>query len=279
MDITQNTCYTYRKKRVPYEELTLADDFMFCKVMQNEELCKELLQRILCIPIEKIVYTDSQKVLDDTVDGKSVRLDVYVKDKKHTVYDIEMQTSNTKELPKRSRYYHACIDKSQLSKGKTYNYLTDTYVIFICTFDLFGKGLAKYSFDSLSREDPSIELQDGRHTIFVNTNGKSDVPKLQEVLHYLNTGDFSDDSEFLSELDLEVRSASKNAQWKEEYDMLIAREQVLREEGREEGRQEGRNEERIALVKIALTEETPETVSKMLHIPLDEVLKIKFDEI
>ncbi len=279
MDIKTNICYTYRKKRVPYEELTLADDFMFCKVMQNAELCKELLQRILRIPIEKIVYTDSQNVLDDTVDGKSVRLDVYVKDEKHTIYDIEMQTSNTRELPKRSRYYHSCIDKSQLSKGKTYNYLTDSYVIFICTFDLFHQGLAKYSFDSLCREDTSIKLDDGRHTIFVNANGETDDPELREFLHYLNTGDFSDDSEFLSDLDLEVQSASKNVQWKEEYDMLIAREQVLREEGREEGRKVGRNEERIALVKIALTEGTPETVSKMLHIPLDEVLKIKFDRI
>ena len=35
MDNTQNSCYT-RRKRVPFEELTLADDFLFCKVMQNK---------------------------------------------------------------------------------------------------------------------------------------------------------------------------------------------------------------------------------------------------
>lgn len=44
MDNTQNSCYTKRK---PFEELTLADDFLFCKVMQNKRLCKELLEIIL----------------------------------------------------------------------------------------------------------------------------------------------------------------------------------------------------------------------------------------
>ena len=39
MDITKEGCYT-TSRRVSFEELTIADDFMFCKVMQNEELCK-----------------------------------------------------------------------------------------------------------------------------------------------------------------------------------------------------------------------------------------------
>lgn len=34
------------------------------------------------------------------MDTRSIRLDVYVKDEKETVYDIEMQTTNTKELQK-----------------------------------------------------------------------------------------------------------------------------------------------------------------------------------
>ena len=129
MDTIQKSCYTYCR-RVPFEELTLADDFLFCKVMQNEKLCKELLEIILHVKIDKIEYTESQKVLDDVIDEKSIRMDVYVQDDKHTIYDIEMQTSNTTELPKRSRYYHSCIDKSQIVKGERYNALRKTYVRF-----------------------------------------------------------------------------------------------------------------------------------------------------
>ena len=74
--------------------------------MQDAELCTELLQRILPeLDIDHIEYPETQKSIISDADAKSVRLDVYVKDGKDTVYDIEMQASDTKELPKRSRYY------------------------------------------------------------------------------------------------------------------------------------------------------------------------------
>ena len=63
--------------------------------------------------------------------------------------------------------------------------------------------------------------------------------------------------------------------------MLLAREQLLIEEGRKEGRAEGRKEgaekERILLIKHALQGCTPEDVSKLLGIPLHEILKVAHD--
>ncbi|MDU3181763.1 MAG: Rpn family recombination-promoting nuclease/putative transposase [Lachnospiraceae bacterium] len=240
MDITKENCYNYHRN-IPYEKLTLADDFMFFKVMQNEKLCKELLEIILGVEIEKIVYNEGQKVFKDTFDGKSVRLDVYLKDANHTVYDLEMQTTHTKELPKRTRYYHSIIDRGQLKAGKTYNDLTDSYVIFICTFDLFGLGIAKYSFESICEENKKLHLQDGHHTIFINAEGITNNKKLKEFLDYLQKGIVSN-SPFVKELDDAVKNAAVNAEWKEEYEMLVAREQVLVAQGREEGRSEGRAE-------------------------------------
>ncbi|MEH2957408.1 Rpn family recombination-promoting nuclease/putative transposase [Candidatus Merdisoma sp. JLR.KK006] len=98
-------------KQKNWEELGISNDFLFGKVMQNPELCKELLQRILPdLNIERIEYPELQKNINVDMDAHSVRLDVYVKDDKETVYDIEMQVSDTKELPKRSRYYQGMID-------------------------------------------------------------------------------------------------------------------------------------------------------------------------
>lgn len=37
-------------------------------------------------------------------------MDVYVEDDNNTVFDIEMQTTKQKDLPKRSRYYQGMID-------------------------------------------------------------------------------------------------------------------------------------------------------------------------
>lgn len=124
-----------------WEELGISNDFLFGKVMQDTELCKELLQRILPdLDIERIEYPELQKSINIDMDARSVRLDVYVKDDRETVYDIEMQVSDTKELPKRSRYYQGMIDLQLIDAGQHYKKLNKSYIIFICPFDLYGKG-------------------------------------------------------------------------------------------------------------------------------------------
>ena len=94
-----------------WEALGIANDFLFGKVMQEPELCKELLHRILPdLEIDRIEYPELQKGIRPDIDAKSVRLDVYVRDGKGTVYDIEMQVADTKELAGRTRYYQSLID-------------------------------------------------------------------------------------------------------------------------------------------------------------------------
>lgn len=93
-----------------WEELELKDDFMFAKVMRNKTICKKMLEKILNIRIRDIEFPEEQKTIDMTVDGKSIRLDVYVEDDIHTVYDVEMQAANKGDLRKRSRYYQGMID-------------------------------------------------------------------------------------------------------------------------------------------------------------------------
>ena len=94
---------TRKYKRL--EELEIWDDFMFGAVMSNKELCKHLLEIILQKKIKDIRYTELQKAINLQYDAKSIRLDVYVEDDTESVYNIEIQTTNEKNLPKRSRYY------------------------------------------------------------------------------------------------------------------------------------------------------------------------------
>ena len=74
----------------PFEELTIADDFMFCKVMECEPICKEFLEMLFGTKIEKITYLSSQNSITTNSGAKTVRLDVLVKDQAGTSYDIEM---------------------------------------------------------------------------------------------------------------------------------------------------------------------------------------------
>ena len=251
MDIENKKCYNNERgeARISFEQLTLADDFMFFKVMQDENLCRQLLEVILNKPIEKIVYVKNQESAQTTYDAKCIRMDVYVKDKNHTIYNIEMQNRNTKELPQRTRYYHSTVDQTQLKRGQDYSKLPDSYVIFICTFDLFGVGFGKYTFEPVCIEDKNIHLCDGSHTIFVNAKGVADDQKLQEFIDYLRTGKVSE-SLFIKQLDDAVKVASHNAKWREEYEMLIMQEQYLLNQGREEGREEERENHFKSIMKL-----------------------------
>ena len=138
------------------EDLTITDDFMFGAVMRNPNLCKPLLELVLGVKIRKIEYPELQKVIDARYGSKAVRLDVYVEDEAGTVYDVEIQTTRKKHLPKRMRYYQGIIDLNILEKGDDYSALRKSFVIFICTYDPFGKGRWIYTFENRCREAPHL---------------------------------------------------------------------------------------------------------------------------
>ena len=110
-----------KSDNIVWEELGISNDFLFGKVMQDAQLCKELLQRILPgLKIDHVEYPEGQKTICPDADAKSIRMDVYVRDGKGTVYDIEMQVADTGELPKRARYYQGMVDLQLIDKGEHY---------------------------------------------------------------------------------------------------------------------------------------------------------------
>ncbi len=50
--------------------------------------------------------------------------------------------------------------------------MNDSYIIFICLSDLFGKGRYRYSFENICKEDTEVMLNDGAKKIFLNADGK-----------------------------------------------------------------------------------------------------------
>ena len=94
----------------PLEELTLMDDYMFSAVMRNKVNLKPLLECILNVTIREIDYVESQKTEKNGYRSKGIRLDLYVKDTDEQIYNVEVQTSSKRNLPKRMRYYQSVID-------------------------------------------------------------------------------------------------------------------------------------------------------------------------
>ena len=83
--------------------------------MSDNEIWKELLERLLEIDIEKIEMPENQKTIDLLLESKGIRLDIYVKDESNTVYNVEMQRGKHRNIPKRLRYYQGNIDLDLIS--------------------------------------------------------------------------------------------------------------------------------------------------------------------
>ena len=72
-----------------FDELTIRDNFLFQHVMRNERLCKHLIEKFLNIQIRSLQYQSFEKTIDLRLEGKSIRLDVFVEDNEGRVYDTK----------------------------------------------------------------------------------------------------------------------------------------------------------------------------------------------
>ncbi|MBD5097573.1 MAG: Rpn family recombination-promoting nuclease/putative transposase [Lachnospiraceae bacterium] len=256
-----------------FEELEFKDDFMFGVIMRNPRYCKPFLETILGIKISNIKYPKTQETIDITANSKSVRLDVYVEDEKDTVYNIEMQVTINKNLPKRARYYQGMIDLNILEKGEDYKNLKRSFVIFICTFDLFGKGRHIYTFENRCLQDYEIDLGDETTKIILNTKGTMDdvSTEMKNLLDYID-GQASSDK-FTKELETAVKTIKDNERWRVEYMTLEMREKELLEQGMEYGMEQGM--EQTALRMLQVGELSVEKIALYSGLDIEKVLELK----
>ena len=207
-----------------FQNLDLSNAFLFSTIAQDAESCQMIVQMALSRKIPKVKVHTEHAVLYSS-DYKSIRLDVYGTDELDVFYDIEAQNQNEGNLPKRSRYYQAKLDVASLKPGQDFNDLKPLYIIFICTFDPFGKGFYRYTFEPRCKEKPDMILEDETCRIFLNTKGKNDknVPKeLVDFLHYMenSTDQFVESTQTeptVKKLHEKVKQVKSNANLEAKY--------------------------------------------------------------
>ena len=152
-------------KRTPFEQLPITDRFMFAMVFSHKEIAKPFLEAVLGIKIHELRDPEPEKTVEVSPFYKGIRYDVFVKElgpdgETLRSFDIEMQMEDTKEIPKRTRYYQAMCDSEALNKGEVYYNLKELYIVFLCPEDIFEHGRAVYRFKNLEIDNPKIELGD-----------------------------------------------------------------------------------------------------------------------
>lgn len=236
-DVPQNLLEELKKVwKQEWKKLTLADDFIFSRVMQNVEICKEVLELLLKINITKIEYPTVQKVFQSLKNSKGIRLDVYVQETGgQRVFDIEIQTVITKEEALRARYYQGMLDLDNLLKGNDYTELPQTYIIFLCMKDPFGLNLPVYHKQSFIDPDNRHSYDDKTKKIFYNVGRYQDVedPKIRRFLGYLKKKETSD--KLTRRLDQMVEELKAIEMGFSDYIAIRQREFDWLRQGKEEG--------------------------------------------
>jgi len=264
------------------KKVDFTDKFMFAHVMRNSKVCMEFLEYLLpWLKIDRIEYVDTkllvkpdvEKTMEYARDKHGVRLDAYVDDGK-SVYNIEMQAEKKGTPPQRARFNQSHMDLNQLERSTDYEQLRPSYVIFVCKYDPFDKGLYQYSFEDVCQEDPSLKLNDGAYKIFFNTAGTIGTisDRLKDLLGYINNAKEFPVEEtkraLIKEIDQIVEEANHDADWRRAYMMYQMELLDERKEGRAEGKLEGKLED----AKAMLIDHLPiEQIVRYTGLPLYEI--------
>ena len=153
-------------------ELILMDD-IFMRIVLKDRKCTEfILQTILQKPDLKVKTQSIQSDLKN-LQGRSLILDCLCSDTKGTIYNIEVQNDSHGASPKRARYHSGLIDMHILKKGKTFENLPESYVIFICAKDILKENKQIYHISRTIQESGS-KFPDQSEIIYLNTSKDSE---------------------------------------------------------------------------------------------------------
>ena len=233
----------------------LSDNYLFAKVMEDRDLCRRVLEEILQVPIRNVVFVNTEESVRILPESKGIRMDVYVNDEEGTVYNVEMQTGDNDNLPKRARYYQDTMDLDLISTGQDYLKLKKSFVIFVCTFALFGMDRHIYTFVNTCQEEKDLKLGDETIKLFLSTCGKiDDISRdLQEFLIYVeNTTDETAErsaSRLVKDIHHRVREIKDTRKYQVEYMTLYMHEQDIERRALAKGRAEGREEGRLDVLR------------------------------
>ena len=254
-----------------FDELTIQDDFMFYKLMQDPLLCKKVLQTVLGRRIGGIITLKRQEIIDNSYGAKGVRLDVVAKDDEKKLYNVEMQMSNDSSLVYRLRYYQGSLDVAALDKGQDYDELPQTIIIFLCNGDMLGRGLPICTIKKYCVED-GIIVDDGTKQIVINYSlyDLIEDEELKAFCRYCKTNEIS--SELTKEIDMEVNAIKQNERARQEYSFLFNRYPDYIQKAMKEGEKKGIAQGRFETARNCLSLNLPvETIAKITGLTKEEI--------
>ena len=227
-------------------ELILMDD-IFMRIVLKDRKCTEfILQTILQKPDLKVKTQSIQSDLKN-LQGRSLILDCLCSDTKGTVYNIEVQNDSHGASPKRARYHSALIDMHILKKGKTFETLPESYVIFICAKDILKENKQIYHISRTVHESGS-KFPDQSEIIYLNTSKSSDNELGMLIKDFYTKDPKKMHSKVLAKRVADLKE-NKNIE-KGEHDAMTTYYDRLKKQWEKEGMVKGKEESESKMAKL-----------------------------
>ncbi len=200
---------------------------------------------------------------------RSIRMDVLATDSAGVKYNIEIQRADKGAGFKRARYHSSMMDANLLKKGKDFNKLPETYVIFITENDVIGDGQPVYHIERYIFESGRV-FSDGAHILYVNGAYRGDTP-VGKLMHDFFCTDPDD-------MNYDIL-ADRVRYFKEEKEgvaiMCKAMEDIF-QEGMEKGIEKGtKKTQKKYVIRMLDAGEPLEKIAKYSGLSLDKVKKLQ----
>ena len=256
------------------DSLRLIDDIFFRACLKDNPKAAEAIIRVaLNMPEAKV---ESVSIQDESAfpNYRNVRFDLKVRGTDGKLFDVEVQKGNDPDLPFRSRYYLSALTVQSLKSGQAFGEMPEAYVLFICEFDPFGKGMPYYSY-VLKNEIDETPHNDGGHIVYLNCSYRGNDP-YGMLSKDMTCRDYSK----MHDPVLRDTVRQGKIMKKEDGDMSDLAEEILKlgekrgeKRGKEIGAEESKKE--IALNLLEMGDLTPEQIAKATGLPLETVLSLK----
>lgn len=244
------------------KDFRLLDDDFLTKCFEKDTKSIELVLQIILEKSDLKVLDVRTQVFVENLLNRSVRFDILATDSTGAKMNVEIQRSDRGAGKKRARYNSSMLDASLLEKGKNFEELPETYVIFITEHDVLGKDkplyhIGRYIFDTNEIFD------DGSHILYVNGayRGDSPIGKLMHDFSCTNPSDM-----YYKTLADRVRFFKES---KEGIEIMCKTMEDMRNQTLKEGMTE------VALRMLAAGKYALEEIVNISGLPLEEVKQLK----
>ena len=175
------------------------------------------------------------------------------------------------------------IDVGCLGKGKDYDELPESFVIFITHGDIIGDGKAMYEIERMVKGDMK-PFGDGSHIVYVSAELADRNTRLGKLMHDLECSDPKE--MYYTTLRKRVSYFKETKEgmidMADEFDAILRRvKRETEEEGmkkwRAEGKKEGRAEERKEFARGMIADGSIpiQKIAKLSKLPIEEVESIR----